>query len=294
MKKNVWKIAGAVSLTACLFQMPAANAIDLDPGDYESAPAGVSVGLLYYQHATRNKAYAGGNVALRNAQFDSDVGIARFVHYMKLGDYLIAPQVLLPFGQLRAGGNLSALGSNSGLGDVILAAPLWLINNPEQRNFFAVTPYLFAPTGNYDRNRALNLGENRWKFNLQAGYVTAISKSWSFDLSGDVMVFGKNSDLAAPGARLEQDPLYQVQGYLKYHWTDATRLAAGLSHSFGGETQVNGVAQNDRAKTTKVMLNWSTFVDQKNALMVGIGKDLRVENGLQENARVNLRYLHIF
>lgn len=38
----------------------AAQAIDVDVGDYVPAPEGTTVGLLYLQHAERDKLYARG------------------------------------------------------------------------------------------------------------------------------------------------------------------------------------------------------------------------------------------
>ncbi|STV71642.1 QbdB protein [Klebsiella michiganensis] len=47
------------------------------------------------------------------------------------GGFTVAPQVLMPYGRLFNGSLGGArLDSASGLGDPILAAPVWLVNNP--------------------------------------------------------------------------------------------------------------------------------------------------------------------
>ncbi|MCF5509841.1 hypothetical protein GIV63_29615 [Pseudomonas sp. PA-3-10C] len=103
------------------------------------------------------------------------------------------------------------------------------------------------------------------------------------------MYFGKNSDIS-----LEQKPLYQAQGHLSYQLNQGTRLAVGLSHSFGGETSINGVDQDNRIETTKALLTASTFIDSRNQLLFSFGKDLSTINGFKEKSRFNIRFLHVF
>lgn len=122
-----------------------ASALDVDAGDYTAMPAGTNVGLLYYQHAERNRLYANGDKLPLDAGLDSDIGILRGVHFMELGGYIVDPQFLLPFGNMRAKDDLSALGSDSGTGDLMLAATVWLVNQPEQRRYFGISPTSGCP-----------------------------------------------------------------------------------------------------------------------------------------------------
>ncbi len=107
-------LTAAVLALAALAGKPA-MAIDVDAGDYTALPAGTNLGLLYYQHVDRDRIYAGGN-QVSGGSLDSDVGIARYVHYMKVGNFTVDPQFLLPFGTLRGTNNLKALGNTTGVG----------------------------------------------------------------------------------------------------------------------------------------------------------------------------------
>lgn len=265
-----------------------AHAIDIDAGDWETAPAGTNMAIIYAQHANRDKFVANGNTT-NNAQLKSDISILRYVHWTTLAGKPFALEVLLPFGKLQADGNMASLGKASGVGDVILTAPVWLVDNKADRNYFAVVPYLILPTGAYDKNKPLNLGENRTKYDLQLGYAHGIGRAFNIELAGDVMLYGKNTDAA-----LSQKALYQLQGHLSYQWNPGTRFAVGLSHSFGGRKTIAGVDQDDKIKTTKALLTASTFMDERNQLLFSYGKDLSVFNGFKEDSRFNLRLLHIF
>jgi|GEM_PF-5468218 len=58
--------------------------------------------------------------------------------------------------------------------DPLLGVVFWAINRPAEKRYFAITPHLSVPVGNYDKNKALNLGENRWKFGLNSGVILPV------------------------------------------------------------------------------------------------------------------------
>lgn len=285
--------ACAVMLAAGAWTTPA-TALDVDAGDYTALPPGTNLGLLYYQHAERKKLYSGGDAVLSNAQLDSDVGILRGVHYTSLGGYTVDPQFLLPFGRLEAGGDINALGSTDGVGDLILAMTVWVHNDPKNKSYFGITPFVWAPTGSYDKNRALNLGENRWKAALQFGYITPLSDHVTLDLVGDATWYGKNDAFGPASATLKQDIAYQVQTHFRYSLSDATYLGFLYSHTWGGETEVNGVKQNDRLSTGKIAFTVGHFFVPTVQGLVSAGRDVTVENGFKEDWRLNLRLLKVF
>lgn len=288
-----YRLTRIATLAAMLCTGPA-HALDVDAGDYTALPAGTNLALLYYQHASRDALYQHGRRADLDAGLTSDIGIFRAVHFADVADHRIDVQFLLPFGRLEGKDDLATMGTAHGMGDLILASAVWLLNSPDTGRYFGITPYLFLPTGNYDRHDALNLGENRWKFVLQAGYITPLSKTVTLDVVADATLFGDNDDFGASGATLEQKPLYQFQTYLRYHLSPQWDLRAGLSHAFGGETSVDGVNQDDRTRTTKASVGTAWFATPSVQVVFNYGRDLSVENGLREDNRVNLRLLKVF
>lgn len=286
----------AAALPLVLLAAGPAAALDNDADDYSAGavPAGTNLALLYYQHATRDKVRANGQTVSRG-DLKSDIGILRLVRFVKFGPFLADPQVLLPFGRVEGSKALSGLGSADGLADAIVTATIWLVNKPEQGTFFGVTPAVYVPVGQYSRNRALNLGENRWKYMLQAGYVTRLgSPELSLQLSGDVTAFGDNEDYGTASQTLKQRPLLQLQAWLRYQVSPSVDLRLGTSHFTGGRTKVDGVSNDDRVRTTnmKVGVSWD-FAPSWN-LVALYGRDLSVHNGLQEANRLNLRLLKAF
>lgn len=269
-------------------------AVDVEAGDYAPLPDGSTIGLLYYQHAERNEIYVDGHKQSSAAGLDSDIGILRVVHYMQLGKYIVDPQFLLPFGSMQANGETKSLGSDSGIGDLILAATVWPLNDPVKQRYFGITPFIYLPTGSYERDRVVNLSENRWKFALQAGYATALTDKVSLDLVGDVTLFGKNDDYGSGGVTKKQDALYQGQIFLRYHFTDTFDVRASLSKLWGGESKIDGVSMNDEPDTLRYTVGTSFFVSPSTQLMINFGSDILVDNGFKEDGRISLRLLQLF
>lgn len=278
----------------CSLASNSALAIDVDAGDYTALPDGTNLGLLYYQHVERDALYSKGSRVPIDAGLNSDVGILRGVHFMNVGGFIVDPQFLLPFGQLRAKNDTSFLGDTKGVSDLILAATVWLVNKPESGTYFGITPFLTLPTGQYDNNKALNLGENRTKFTLQAGYITSLTKALSLDLIGDVTLYGRNNNFGATGATLKQDPTFQGQIHLRYNFTPTFDVRVGLSMTATGETKVNGVNQDDRGNTTKFSLGASYFFRPTTQVLATYGRDISVREGFKESNRINVRLLQVF
>lgn len=281
-------------LLAALLPALSAQAVEVAPGDYEQYPVGATIGVVYYQHASTDALYVDGHKASSDFNLTSDIGILRLLHVYELSDRLtVDPQFLLPFGRVSGSADASALGDASGVGDLILATAFKYRLN-DARDVIAFTPFLYVPTGSYDKDDPINLGENRWKLDLQAAYVKHFGEKWALDLIGDAIWYGDNDDYGPASVRREQDVSYSAQVIGRYMPTATTTYAIGFGHNRGGENEIAGVRPGDETDTTNFRLTATTFVTAKDQLQVQLGKDLSVENGPREDFRVNLRYAHIF
>ncbi|WP_288486213.1 transporter [uncultured Novosphingobium sp.] len=197
-------------------------AVDRDAGDYDPAKPGTNLALVYLQHAERDE-----------QDVNTDVAIFRLVGYVQIAGLTVAPQVLVPVIAQRGLGDRASLGRNTGLGDIILAAPVWLVNRPQTNTYFGMTPYLYIPTGDYDPNRAFNAGEDRWKLNLQAAGTVRVAPKLAWDAGADITFYDKTGKSFAEG-RMTQKVGYQVQSSLRYLVSNRFDLRGGVSHAEGG------------------------------------------------------------
>ncbi len=272
----------------------AASALDVDAGDYTALPEGTNLALLYYQHAEIDHLYADGHKgagALR-----TDAALLRYVHFTKIGDYIIDPQIIVPYVNIDTRGALADAGVNSpsGLGDTLLGATLWLKNDPKKGEYFGFTYFLSAPTGGYDRDRALNIGADRYGHILQFGYINRLTDKLTVDLIADATLYGDNKNANVAGDTLKKAVSYQAQAWLRYHVTDAFDVRASLSRDWGGETKLGGVRQDDESNRSKFTIGAAWFVEPTVQVIANVGRDISVDNGPKEDSRLNLRLLKVF
>ncbi len=284
-------LCAPLALAAASVAVPA-HAQAIDAGDYVPAPPGTQLALAYVQYSHSGALYAKGKKVDDKAELDTAIGILRYVGFSKIAGMTFDYQVLQPYGRLSGGGSTAALGTTSGLADTILVATLWVHNDPASKSYFGITPYVYLPTGDYDRSRALNLGENRWKGSMQAVYSKGFGDHFVAELAGDAMIYGKNDDNV--GGVLKQKAQYRVQGFARYLIDPKNELNARLMYVTGGETKIAGIDQDNVTRTLSVLGTWRYSISPKWQLMTQIGTDLSVYNGFGEGARAQLRILRAF
>ncbi|WP_249674410.1 transporter [Pseudomonas abieticivorans] len=281
-------------LAASLLYGGVANAyvITTEPGDNAPLPEGTDLGVLYYQHAQRNKLMVDGHKAAADVTLDSDVVLARYVKWTSLAGFLVTPQIIVPWGHLKMGGDNQA--SESAFGDPFIGSNVWLYNDFEKERYFSVGGYIGIPVGHYDGDQgAMNIGENRWKGILEVNYVHALI---AHKLYGEITLerdwFGENDDYQ--GGTLKQSAVFEVQTHLRYVVNASNQVGLTYIHTTGGENRYDDLAQNDSLNTSRYLMTWSHFLTPKTQLQTQAGQDLEVRNGLKENLRLNLRLAHLF
>jgi hypothetical protein len=100
-----------------------------------------------------------------------------------------------------------------------------------------------APLGQYDEDRLLNLGENRFTLRPELGVEHTHGK-WGGEITGSASFFTENDEFWNGNTR-EQEPVYIVQGYLNYTFRPGLWLGSGIGYGCGGESEVNGVGKDD-------------------------------------------------
>lgn len=282
----------AMTLLAVMTSSVQAAVLDTDPGDYVPLPVGTELGLIYYQHTERDRVKADGNTLTKDFGLDSDIGIFRYVHWTEVAGFTITPQIILPMGHVKLSGLQTE--STTGIADPIIGSALWLLNDKEKERYFSVSAYMGIPIGSYSENKAaINLGENRWKGIFHAAYVQAIvPKKLYGEMTLEQDVFGKNNDFA--GNTLHQESVFEVQAHLRYVLDPKNTFGVSYYHEIGGKTKIDGVSQDDELKTDSLLFSWQRMIQPTWQLQTQIGKDLYVQNGPQENLRLNFRLAHLF
>lgn len=282
-------------LSAGLLYSVSTQALEISVGDYEPLPDQLNLAILYLNTTSGSDYYNKGKKVSDNFKLDTQVAIVRLLHNIELSNgVMMEPQIVVPYGSLTTSGEANVLGDADGQGDAILGLPFKWTLNTANKDVLALAPFLYTPSGNYDKSQELNMGENRWRLLLQSTYIRHFNAHWALDSAADASWYSANNDYQNGTSKLEQGMRYELQSYLRYKMDDNTMLGAGLGHIGGAERRINGVSQNDSQSTTYLRATISHFVAPQWQLQGLFGKDLEVKQGIKQDTQFQLRIVRVF
>lgn len=271
-------------------------AIDVNSQDWLPAPAGTNFFLNYTIYGTRSEYISNSGAKIDdNTSLDSFVNILRYVHFVDVGGMLGVVQAVLPMGGLynaELGG--VELNNSAGVGDPVVAAALWPINNKKTETYVAIEPFLFIPLGQYDKSDAVNFGENRWKLDLQVGWYQGLGNGFATQLTLDAIWYGDNDQAGGGYQTLSQDNTYQFQGWLSYGFSPTFRGAIGYAKLWGGTEFLDGVETGNATERDQIRLELSKFLTPTFQVLGDVSRDIETEGGFKEDFRGTLRLLQVF
>jgi hypothetical protein len=138
-----------------------------------------------------------------------------------------------------------------------------------------------VPLGQYDSEKLINLGTNRWGFRPRLG-ASYKSGPLSLEAIGSVWLFTKNDDFFG-GALLEQEPLWAAQFSGVYQFRSKIWVGVGAGLSRGGRSKTNGIASDTYKKNTRWAAMISVPVNPQHSLKLAYINGLRTRVGSDFN-----------
>jgi hypothetical protein len=123
-----------------------------------------------------------------------------------------------------------------------------------------------VPLGQYDSDKLVNIGTNRWSVKPELG----ISKAWgpwTLELMAAVTFYTDNDDFLG-GRTREQDPLYSVQAHVIYSFPLGIWAALDGTYYAGGRTTIDGVRNDDRQENSRLGATVSFPISRHNSVKV--------------------------
>jgi hypothetical protein len=284
-----------VSLTA--FSLSAQAAVnDVFPSDYIALPDG-SLNLTYYlSHREQDGPYKHGH-KLFDGRLNTNLAAIRISHHHQIGnDYTFAPIAVLSWANSESSdGVLSKLIGEraSGLADLRLGGSFWIHQDRKNQQFAAISMIASLPTGSYQQDRILNIGENRWKWTLGGGLIWPLGDRWLIDAIPEVTWYGDNNDYKG-NRKLEQDVSTALTGYLRFLITPQFQLITGAQINRGGATKINEVDQNNAPNNTRLSLGLLYLTPEKQQWQLRYSHDAAVDNGFLTADELTLRYALVY
>jgi hypothetical protein len=278
---------------------PFASAQELEPGLYQNAPVGFNVGVLSVGGSR-------GNV-LVDAALPLEDGHARigsvalvYVRTLRLFDHLAKFDAQVPIAWSRFTGTIQGEArtrSPQGLADPRLRLAVNLFGSPaldlpefvkyRQRTIVGVGLQVALPLGQYDPDRLINLGANRWSFRPEVGLSHARGRL-GLELAAGAWLFTKNGEYYG-GRTLEQRPLYFLKG--SGIWTIKRGWWLGVSYgrANGGESLLDGTVRNDLQRNDRMGVAFSLPINPTSSLRVAYTNGLSTRLGADFDS-INIAY----
>jgi hypothetical protein len=162
------KLTMTLCLGLTLFWASNACAVLVDPYDNFLAPDGF-YGLLYGNFYQADEITDSHGDKAVDVDLTAKVSLLRGLKYFHLGKTAVALQVIVPFGEVKETKLLNE--KSSGLGDIIFGPGVFLYADQTSNTYLSYWFYAFAPTGEWDKNQTINLGQNHWYFEHQLAFA---------------------------------------------------------------------------------------------------------------------------
>jgi hypothetical protein len=255
------------------------HAQELTPRAYWPAPKGTRV-------ATLGVAYTDGDVvpdaSLPIAGINSEIvtGVVGYLQTIDLFGRSGNVVLELPFssGSTRAEyPELGALGRDyDGLGDIGMTVSVNLMGAPtmdreafaalraDPRPILGASLKVVAPTGDYDSDRVVNVGANRWAARAELGYIAPLTPRLLLELQAGVWLFTDNDDFL--GFKREQDPIYALQANLVRRFRPGFWLSLDANMYRGGRSRIGGNRIDDLQRDSRVGMSLVLPFRKRNAV----------------------------
>jgi len=241
---------------------------DLEPHAYSASPTRLNFLVLGFGYSTGSVLF---DPTLPISNVKANLNIPSAGYGRTFG--LLGRQSLVTIGLPYVWGNISgdvfeqqrSIG-RSGLADLRTKFSINLRGNParsqaefargRKRSFIVGTSVTVSgPTGQYDPNKLINIGTNRWGFRPEIGISYPVKKRLDLDLYFGAWLFTRNPDYFPGSSLRKQDAVTSLQGHVSYTFRPRLWIAADVTWYRGGAVTIDhgtptGEQNNSRAGVT--------------------------------------------
>jgi len=244
--------AGGLVLSLMSFCADADNA-----RDWQNMPQDLDLVFGYYSHVEANTSLD-TSVPIDGSTIKADVYILRYAHSFAIDGRSSGFQILQPYADIRATLDdammLDGEHKRHGMGDTQFILVHNLFGAPalsreefakwQPETFLSAAFWLTAPTGDYDKDRLINIGANRWVFKPELAFGKPIGPTW-IEVNTWVSLYTNNDDYLG-NQTLAQRPQWAIEGHYSYNFNQALWASIDTTWSVGGETKIDGAPQDNR------------------------------------------------
>jgi hypothetical protein len=152
-----------------------------------------------------------------------------------------------------------------------------------RRTILGTSLNVVAPAGEYNSDRLINLGTNRWSFRPEFAVSQPVGERWMLDTYAGVSFFTANSAYY-PGTTVKtQAPIGSLQLHLSYNFTRQLWAAVDVTYYAGGRSTVEGIEGSDRQSNVRAGLTVAVPVGQRHSIKIAASRGAIVQRGADFN-----------
>jgi hypothetical protein len=255
-----------------------ALATDIEPRAYSNIPVSVNFLLAGYGYTKGNVTFA-PSVPIENGKMEIHNTVLAYVRSLDFWGKSGKIDIIIP--QAWMSGQAEFMGQPrsreiSGFADPIFRLYVNLFGAPalsmkefagyQQDTIIGASLAVSPPAGQYDPNKIVNIGTNRWTIKPEIG----ISKAWGAliaEVAAGVFVFTDNDQPFLANTQ-EQAPLYNFQGHLIYSFGKGIWGALDANYYTGGRVTRDGKIADNLQQNWRVGATLSLPINKQNSIKI--------------------------
>ena len=266
-----------------------ASGQEMEPRAYSPAPVGTQFVLLGYAHQSGD-VLLDSSLPLKDVSVNFNFASFGYGRTFGLAGHQANVAVLVPYIWGTAEGSVfeqQVVARRSGGGDIRVRFSTLLKGGEALRpkefaqrkptTLIGASVVIVVPSGQYDPQRLVNPGSNRWAFKPEVG-VSKPKGRWTLEATGGVWLFTPNNSFLG-SSRRTQKPMASFSGNLVYTLRPRMWLSGSTTFYTGGSTTLNGTTNADRQRNTRVGATFSFPLNRRQSLKVAAAKGVTTRIG---------------
>jgi hypothetical protein len=203
---------------------------------------------------------------------------------------------VLPFSLAAMSGRVfgdAASAERDGLSDMRLRVS-WLVRGAPafsvvelakapRRTILGVSLNVAAPTGQYDPEKLINLGTNRWAFRPEFAVSQPMGQRWLFDAYAGLWLFTANDEQYPGTQRKTQAPMGTFQAHVSYNFQRQLWAALDMTYYVGGRTTVDDFSTEDMQSNVRGGFTVALPIGQRHSIKLAVSRGAIVRLGANFN-----------
>jgi len=276
-------------------------ALDPEPRKWNHIPIGGNFAGAGYAY-TEADIFFDPALQLKNVKMKLHTAAVKYVYAFELLDKSARIDVTQGFQKAKWTGLLNGVSASTrrtGWSDTFVRFAVNLYGAPplKGKEFFAYRAktknetiigtalMVRLPTGQYEKEKLLNLGQNRFVFTPQVGLVHSRG-NWTGEITGEISLHTKNDQFFNGNTR-KQEAIYFTHAHLIRGITSGQWIGLGVGYEFGGANTINGINKGDRKRNIGWAINYSYPVNRQAGIKVTyIGTRAQADTGFDSETLV--------